>query len=198
MKKEVCISLNEREAAIIWHRLNLNDVNFKKEYEDSRYKTKDKEDFELWSRFNDMIEKEGFRLNMNKIKDIDFSKPSDEVYLELVESIESGVDPLELCIMKWKYVIENKDWSCGSKWNTCALCVKYNNFHNYPDNLRCSGCPLNIYGHKCNNSNSAFNKFDFTDEESEKMVYAKEMLALLEDIRDNKLRINLQKLKQED
>ena len=108
--------------------------------------------------------------------DIDFSKSEFNVKRRIKALLLKGADPVELCMQKWKYIIDTGDTSPGESAGTCAFCIKFN-FEKLrrvdKPEVACSKCPLYLAGNGCLEKDSSYRKF--TESFCSKMKYAKEM-----------------------
>ena len=74
--------------------------------------------------------------------------------LEMIERLEAGEQPIDVSILKWKEILDNKaDVDSGMSPNNCALCWCFF------DNI-CIGCPLVKYGVGCRERGSLWQTFE--------------------------------------
>lgn len=85
------------------------------------------------------------------------SNNCDETLEYIKKLIKSGYSPVDLSILKWKHIIETKNWELGSYWTNCALCIKYN--RNESCGTELCKCPLFRVDCACTSDISKFRLF---------------------------------------
>lgn len=102
---------------------------------------------------------------------LDFSRS--DLSGEIKKLIFTGVNPVDICKAKWRYVLHTHNFNEVGRSQNCALCVD----NNYADLERkaCKSCPLARVSVPCADDGSPFHKCVKARKMSDKLRYAQEM-----------------------